>query len=363
MPIIRVPYPNPLPTIQSDYIKQNDLLLAGFLQVNKPIWEDAANNIVQGAIFQVGGTIYYCNAATAITGTPSDYIKLTPSGDDTTVAPAYVANLTGVTWNSAYNGYYDVSGNLYVFDELNAFQDGEITLMNTKLWKALLNLIGKRKGLLEISLTGYTTTAVPTIAAGSGVEINGQYYYTDVAISITGSTANDTWYDILLTPSGTTFAASYIARGTGAWSDSKQGLYSGNNRVVACVKRIGASNFINKNILVVDNRTVKIKMEIEDWNMDADNSVAVSHGLGSDWGKIRDADFIIRNDADTAYYTSGMSSTSIAVNPQNPVGFHDTTPIDSSDIRLIRLVGELFDTTNFNSTSYNRGWIPFEYEV
>ena len=141
MPIVRIPDPNALPTIQNDYVRQNNKIATGFLQVNKPIWEDAANNIVQGAVFQVGGTVYHCTAATAIGGGASSYIKLTPSGDGSTLAPTYVADLTGVTWNSAYNGYYDVSGNLYVFDELVALQDGEIAAVNIRLWKAINTLL------------------------------------------------------------------------------------------------------------------------------------------------------------------------------------------------------------------------------
>jgi len=142
MPIVRIPYPNALPAEQNDYVKQNNLIETGFLQVNKPIWEDAANNIVQGAVFQVGGTVYYCTAATAIGGGASNYIKLTPSGDGSTLAPTYVVDLTGVTWDSAYNGYYDVSGNAYVFDELVAIDDGELAAANTRLWKAFTTLLG-----------------------------------------------------------------------------------------------------------------------------------------------------------------------------------------------------------------------------
>lgn len=141
MPIVRVPYGNALPTVQDDYVRQNNILAAGFMNVNKPVWEDAANNIVQGAIFQVGGTVYHANAATAIGGAPSDYIKLTPSGDGSSLTPAYVANLAGVTWNSTYNGYYDVGGNAYIFDELVALQAGQIAVINTKLWKAINDLI------------------------------------------------------------------------------------------------------------------------------------------------------------------------------------------------------------------------------
>ena len=141
MPIVRIPYPNALPKVQADFVAQNNLIRTGFLQVNKSIWEDAANNIVQGAVFQVGGTVYYCNAATAIGGGASAYIKLTPSGDGSIVTPTYVADLTGVTWNSAYNGYYDVGGNAYIFDELVAIQAGEIATANTRLWKAINDLV------------------------------------------------------------------------------------------------------------------------------------------------------------------------------------------------------------------------------
>ena len=72
------------------------------------------SNVVRGAVFLVGGATYLATADTAITGTASDYVKLTVSLDGLTLTPSYVADLTGVTWDSANNGYYDVDGNLYV---------------------------------------------------------------------------------------------------------------------------------------------------------------------------------------------------------------------------------------------------------
>ena len=362
MPIVRIPYPNALPTLPADYVAQNNLIATGFLQVNKPIWEDAANNIVQGAVFQIGGTVYYCNAATAIGGGASAYIKLTPSGDGSTVAPTYVVDLTGVTWNSAYNGYYDVGGNAYVFDELVAYIAGEITALNIKLWKAMHVMLGRQKGSMELVLTEYSTTTVPKVAAGSGIEINGQWYYTPIDITISGATVNSTWYDILCTPSGSTFTGSFIARGTGVWSDSLQGLYSGNNRVCACVYRNASAVFVNKTILVVSNRTCKVKMEIGDWDMATDNAVAVLHGLGALWKNIRVTGFVIRNNADTVHYPNGMTDNNMAIYAP-PVGLHNASPIDSTSIRLIRSLTGYFDHIDFNATSYNRGWIPFEYEV
>ncbi len=84
-------------------------------------------NVVEGARFNIGGVEYVADADTAITGTASDYVKITPSGD--TASAAYVADLTGVTWNPSYKGYYDTSGNLYVFDEVKAMAVGAITAM------------------------------------------------------------------------------------------------------------------------------------------------------------------------------------------------------------------------------------------
>ena len=82
-------------------------------------------NVVDGARFNIGGVEYVADADTAITGTASDYVKITPSG--ATASAAYVADLTGVTWNPSYKGYYDTTGNLYVFDELKAMGAGAIT--------------------------------------------------------------------------------------------------------------------------------------------------------------------------------------------------------------------------------------------
>ena len=93
-------------------------------------------HIAKGSFFAIGGSIYVADSDTAITGTSSAYVKLTPSG--TTASPSYVASLTGVTWSDTYNGYYDGSGNLYIFDEVVARNAGAITeLKTTRNWKGL----------------------------------------------------------------------------------------------------------------------------------------------------------------------------------------------------------------------------------
>ena len=153
MPIERIPYPEALPINTQDYVKQNNLIETGFLRVNDP-WPIVGGNIVKGAVFQCGGTVYLADANTAIGGVASNYVKFTPSGDGSTLAPTYVANLAGVSWNNTYNGYYDVGGNLYVFDEMTALIAGEVAVVKTKTGNALNTLLG-----LNATITGdYTMT-------------------------------------------------------------------------------------------------------------------------------------------------------------------------------------------------------------
>jgi hypothetical protein len=87
------------------------------------------STIRAGTIMSIGGVAYKATTDTTITGTPSAYVKITPAG--ATASASFVANLTGVTWNHAYGGYYDGSGNLHVFDEGKAVADGAITVPYT----------------------------------------------------------------------------------------------------------------------------------------------------------------------------------------------------------------------------------------
>lgn len=227
--------------------------------------------------------------------------------------------------------------------------DRKITGANLK--SAILSLM---KGFMQVALTEWNTGTQPQIAANSVVEINGALYTNPSNVLITGATVNSTWYDILLTPSGSSFTASFIARNTGVWSDSKQGLYDGNNRVVACVYRDGSANFINKNILRVINRLVKIMVEWGDWNMDTTATITVAHGL-TDRTLIKQIGGWFRDDNDTnrvwlPYLSTGNTETWIS-------SYNNTT------ITLQRRTGGFTDGPAWDQTSYNRGEFVITYEV
>jgi hypothetical protein len=99
----------------------------------------SGSNVLAGAFFNIGGALYLADGNVAISGTASDYVKLTPSG--ATAAASFVANLTGVTWNATYKGYYDGSGNLYVFNEAKAFTSGAIASISNEALARALSLL------------------------------------------------------------------------------------------------------------------------------------------------------------------------------------------------------------------------------
>jgi len=98
--------------------------------------------------------------------------------------------------------------------------------------------------------------------------------------------------------------------------------------------------------------TVRKKiLDIGDWNMDSTPAADVAHGLTA--SKIRSVSILIRPDVgDTLLpieYTGGADT---------PSGFYQ---IQGINIFMARVTGGSFDSTNYDSTSFNRGWITIEY--
>lgn len=88
-------------------------------------------------------------------------------------------------------------------------------------------------------------------------------------------------------------------------------------------------------------------IEIGDWNMFAFLSTSVSHGITL--SKIRSLSAMIRNDSDT-------TATDLT-----GAGLGTITAL-ASTVTLERIGGSLFDSTSYDSTSFNRGWITIIYE-
>ena len=138
MALNRVDFPNVNPVDLTDWAKMIDLIEALSLKINVPVdYDFSSNTIKKGTVIMIGGTIYLADSDTAITGTPSDFVKITPSG--AIAAAAYVASLSGVTWNDTYNFYEDVSNNAYIFDETKVVAAGTVTDPKTIMGKFAYN--------------------------------------------------------------------------------------------------------------------------------------------------------------------------------------------------------------------------------
>lgn len=123
--------PNELPLNISDYQAQNSQISELINYLNFPL-SVIGSNIRKGAIFNLGGVLYKASSNTAISGTQSKYVKITPSVDALTCSASFAANLSGVFFNDIYNGYYDIDGNLYIFNEVEAVNSGNFDILNYK---------------------------------------------------------------------------------------------------------------------------------------------------------------------------------------------------------------------------------------
>lgn len=103
-----------------------------------------------------------------------------------------------------------------------------------------------------------------------------------------------------------------------------------------------------------NTRWVFTEIQIGDWNMDTTASVNVAHSLSSsEWKTIRNISTTVRNDADSSYYELVNSGSGVE---------GGISGWNSTNIVLQRTGGGLFDSTDFDSTSYNRGFVSFWYK-
>ena len=93
-------------------------------------------------------------------------------------------------------------------------------------------------------------------------------------------------------------------------------------------------------------------VEIGDWDMDATASVNVLHGLTL--SKIIGARAIVRNDNDDTRYILAADNATGYIGAWIDL-------IDGTRASLFRTASGTFDHIDYNSTSYNRGWVIFDY--
>ena len=98
--------------------------------------------------------------------------------------------------------------------------------------------------------------------------------------------------------------------------------------------------------------TVRTKViEIGDWNMDANSSVAVAHGLAA--SNIRGISVLLIADGSASYADFPMYS-SAGTSPEY-------ISIGTTNVTLFRSDAGIFDNVNWDATSFNRGFITITY--
>jgi len=191
------------------------------LGVSNPVdYDFSADTIKQGTLINIGGSNYQATSVTAITGTPSDFVKITHSG--ATATSSYVSSLSGVTWSSVYNFYQDGSGYAYLFNEAKQVSLGSISSPKTIIGKYSEEAYAKQMTVGSTSVHPYPTLGVESgkfhilnsnnygLLMGSDSSGNGW-----IQAQRVGTTA--TAYDIVLNPSGGDVE---LAQKTTVFSDS-----------------------------------------------------------------------------------------------------------------------------------------------
>ncbi len=126
------------------------------------------------------------------------------------------------------------------------------------------------------------------------------------------------------------------------------------------------NGIIYVNSINIDNNfndgTETIFISIGDWDMTAGTgsaTVNVPHGL-SDYKKIRSPSAFIFSDDDAVVSPGGhpLDGPLSAANTAQQGGIQ---VVDNTNIVLVRLTGGVYDSTDYNATSFNRGYVKVPY--
>lgn len=234
-------------------------------------------------------------------------------------------------------------------------------------------IAAQRIGYQAVSLTNFDNDSEPQLAAGSVVEIGGALFEAAALESISGwaGISNDSDVYIKLTVSGSTATAAFTTDPP-TWSTSKQGWYDGDDRYIGGLYKDGSGNYAIKWLYPADpgdplnqemiregqTRPLLEKvLEIGDWDMDATENV----GPFAAQIPRTNTQFIsvtIRADNSDLYDFKAPYATG-----DFDIGGYWIWSDGFGGLKLYRVNGGRFDSVNFDSTSFNRGWVYIKYRA
>jgi hypothetical protein len=224
-----------------------------------------------------------------------------------------------------------------------------------------------QRGHVALSLDSISGSSVPTVLAGSCIEVAGALFEwtsdeTPQATTWTAIATGSTVY-MRCIPSGSAGSQILITNymdTAPTWVDSKQGWYASvgsSARVIGKLYKYSATEYVAKQVFdrghLVQNMNLSI--QIGEWNMDAISMVTVPLPTGINDKVVRGIDVVIRPDEGDFLYKMDIWNAMV-------VG---AMRVDSgSTVSLFRFAGGLFDDTAFNATAStvaNRGFITITY--
>lgn len=220
----------------------------------------------------------------------------------------------------------------------------------------LENLFGTSNGQIPNIATSFTgDQAIETDSNGNLFEIS--VFSTERIPNLPASRVTSGTFDAARIPS---LDASKINAGTfdaARIPQATTGAVGGS--ALASQAEVLAGTDVNK---IVTSETLAGKdgglitsvINIGDWDMNSTGLITVAHSLGADFIKVRSVDVLIIDDASVGIYKlnntyDGGASLTTANG--------DVINITSTVITLLRRTSGIFDNTDFDSTSFNRGWI------
>jgi len=137
MALVLIDSPGNFPADTTDWNKINSVFQAIGLGYLRPFMTSGAY-VVKGSVLFYAGAWYVSDVDTAITETPSAYIKIINTAGVLSVE--YATSLTGVAWNVDWGGWYDASNNYYIFDEVKAYAEGLLYPKTLQGWRPSVNV-------------------------------------------------------------------------------------------------------------------------------------------------------------------------------------------------------------------------------
>ena len=212
------------------------------------------------------------------------------------------------------------------------------------------------KGMLDtyttndvVILWGCVVTAnIPgtsEVTAGA-IYYNGEIYQVDANASISSPSNTLVWNTV------TTYASGDPVD----WSDgTPRNLHS-------IVKFVLSNAGTGTGIADYNGATVKMlikrkRLLIGNWNMSTDTDKSVAHGISAaKWKTIDVIGITIIRDDEVQTSTLGVKNTTVGAGTGDGIG-----RITSTNVDLTRLTGGPFDSSDYNATSFNRGFVDIIY--